>query len=208
MSAAEILKKITIKDVMGDKFDPKALVDQKGEQVDLCAIVGVANQVVVDRTNYGEFYLFEGAFEATRLEDKAVFKSPKCILPEPVGTMMGRELLAIVSPEQIKEETVGDAGATRTRKRGNVPAAQFGVILGCKPSKKGARGYEWTTKPVVQPTNVDTLADLRARVNEQLKALPAPAPAAEPVKDAEKPAEKAAEKEADKAPSGKGGGKK
>lgn len=171
---AEILKKITIKDVMGDEFDAKKFIVENPKAQDLIVVIGTTSEVIADSSQYGDFFKFVGAFEATRLSDGVVFKAPNCIIPEPLNTLMGQTLMAVVKPEDMKDEEVGDGNQKRKRKRGKTPAAQFGIILGIKPSKKGATGYEWTSKPVVEVQAVDTLKDLRAQVNNAIKALPAP----------------------------------
>lgn len=168
---SEILKKITTKDVLGDDFKP-ATEAEKGPQR-LYLVIGVASAVIPDETNYGQYYRYIGSFEAERLSDKVKFSSGVCILPEPIGTMVGSQLLEVVKPEDVSEETSEDnKGNKKTRKRYKVPSAQFAFVIGIKPSKKGGRGYEWTCEPIVQPRESDALADLRKVVDTGMKALP------------------------------------
>lgn len=184
----QLLKKMVTKDVMGDTFNPKELVDSVGEK-ELYSVFGVCNGIVPDETNYGTFFRLLGTFEAHRFgiegaekdkdgkqtgktivfSEENTFVSGVCILPDPAGNLFGQQLMSIIAEQKQagQDVKIGD----KVKKRYDVASAQFAVIVGVKPSKKGPRGYEWTVRPLVAPAGVDTLSDLRHKVQA---ALPAP----------------------------------
>lgn len=154
--AAEILKKITTKTVLPETFDPLAFIDAE-QPTKLYTVMGVARAVKSDSTQYGTYYKLLGNFEARRLHDGAVFVSGACILPEPLGTMIGTQLLDLIADDK--------EGKTK-------PTAKFALVVSIK-SRKGKKGvpYEWIASPLVDTAQVDPLADLRAAV---AGALPSP----------------------------------
>ena len=81
------------------------------------------------------------------------FAAPVAFVPEPASGMM---LAAI---EQQRKHGIAD------------PSVQFAFIIGAKPSDKAA-GFEYVVEPVMQASQNDALATLRAQIAPRL-ALPA-----------------------------------
>jgi len=139
----EMLRRFSARDIMGEAI--KNLVSEDGA-VDLFTIFGVANGTVTKESNFGESTAVVGQFEATRLNDGLILRSTKAYLPEPVGS-------ALI--EAVNKLQANDAGV------------RFGGIVGIKPSKKSALGYEYTWRQLVKPEEKAALDDMR----EQVKGL-------------------------------------
>lgn len=88
---SNLVKKITPKTVCGDVLtfikernpNPK-----KGHSVLLFDLLGIASGVRTGQSNYGEWLMFTGQFEAVNLDTGEVFNAPQCALPEPVQSML------------------------------------------------------------------------------------------------------------------------
>lgn len=175
---AQIINKIVTKAVL-EKIDIKEEV--KNGEKDLYVVMGVATSIIPDESNYGQYFRMIGNFEAKRFSDGKRFISSTCILPEPVGGMIGNQLMTAIRAEGKLGTETEVRGKKRTQYE--VSSAQFAFVIGAKPSSKGDRGYEWVSRPIVQPSGVDSLADLRGKVHA---ALPAPAQPADPAKSSKK----------------------
>lgn len=156
----EILKKLTPKTILGGKPEKPA------QASDLFTIYGKATGVKTGESTYGPWAAILGQFEAVKADTGEVYFSTVAILPEPMNS-------AIV--DRVKSGKDGEE-------------VRFAFVIGIKPADT-ATGYEYTTKPLQEPTADDGLNDLRALAQKHVPALPAPTAAD---KDADKPASKPA----------------
>lgn len=150
----QLVKKLTAAAIIGDVL---ALVKErnpnakKGHSILLFDIYGSASGIRSGTSNYGDWTMFTGSFEAVNLDTGEVFNGPQCALPEPALSMLRHQL----------------------SEHDNV---QFAFRLGVKitnPDLKAATDYEYTVQPIVPPSEDDALSALRQQV--QGFALPAPA---------------------------------
>ena len=145
----ELVKKISLK-VVNDGEDVKA----PESPIDFFTIIGIVQGFKIVSSQYGDSVGFQGNFEAIRTRDGKRFISGTLYLP----TMLSDLLHASVRSAQAD-----DADAT----------VKVAGVVGLKPSKKAAVGYEYTFRPLIEVVPVDALADLRASI---AGALPAPSP--------------------------------
>lgn len=166
----EPLRKITSKDVLGYNFKEKSAPTVA---MALYSVMGRVKEVVSDRTQYGSFFKFLGIFEATKYETGEIYIAPVCILPEPVGTLIGTALwdMQQKTARKIERERVIDGKQVKVTETVYDPLeANFAYEIGVKPNKTPMR-FEWTAKQIVAPQQDDPLAPLRDQVK---KLLPAP----------------------------------
>jgi hypothetical protein len=133
----------------------RADIPEKGVKP-LFTIIGQAMGVRKGTSEYGEWTALVGTFEATNIDTGEVFSGPECFLPEPFNSMIANKLQGV----------------------GAVHAIDFAFEIGIKaaPADQPTRvPYEYTCKPIQDPTAGDPLKALRGRVSEHRKALPAPA---------------------------------
>jgi hypothetical protein len=162
----QLLRKIVTKAVIGGN-----ITDKPEKPRALYSVIGVVNAIKPDKTNYGAFYRLHGAFEAVNYADGEVFKSGQCILPEPVGSLIGAALLDLQKKNTRKVEHTDKDGKKTTEEVVDPLDARFAYEIGIKPNKT-PMGFEYTAKPLVDIEQNDPLTALRG----QIKALlPAPA---------------------------------
>lgn len=131
------------------KMSAKSLmgsINKPEKQVDLFAVTGIANDIKTGTSTYGDWTALIGQFEGANVETGEGYISTQLYLPEPMNSVIA---------ERIK---AGDTGV------------EFGVIIGVKPADN-AFGYEYTTKPIVQPKENDALSDLRSKMMAALPKL-------------------------------------
>jgi hypothetical protein len=145
--APELVKKISLK-VVNDGEDIKA----PDAPVDFFTVIGVVQGFKVVSSQYGDSIGFLGNFEAIRATDGKRFMS---------GTLYLPSMLSDILHAAVRSAQADDADAT----------VKVAGVVGLKPSKKAAVGYEYTFRPLIDVVPVDALADLRAVV---AGALPAP----------------------------------
>lgn len=143
----ELVKKISLKTVNDGEDIPAP-----ESAIDFFTILGIVQGTKIAKSTYGDSVGFKGTFEAIRSRDGKRFISGTLYLP----TMLSDLLYASVAGAQKD-----DADAT----------VKVAGVIGLKPSKKAAVGYEYTFRPLIEVVPVDALADLRATV---AGALPAP----------------------------------
>lgn len=144
-STAELVKKISAKTV-NDGED----VPAPKEPTPLFTIIGIVQGFEIKESQYGPSVGFKGNFEAIRWRDGKRFIS---------GTLYLPTMLADLLHASVRQAQADDVDAT----------VKVAGVVGLKPSKKAAVGYEFTFTPLIEVTPVDALADLRATI-----ALPAP----------------------------------
>lgn len=142
---ATFLKKITGKDVMGDKI--AKFVPKRGEKaVPLFVVYGIANGTKSGETNLGPWTALTGVFEAHRISDGERFTSAVCFLPGAASDM------AIATLRANKEK---DADSS----------ISFGVEVSVKymERKDGTDGFEYVTRDTVKAQQADLLQELRGK---------------------------------------------
>ena len=143
----EYPRKISAKTVMADASQSIRDFAKTKTPSALFQVYGHANKVRRGESDNGPWIGLIGTFEAVRVEDGLVYQSAQCFLPEPMSSMIAETLDGENSPESV----------------------QFAFEVGVKKSDSPV-GYEYVTKPIVESTGADPLADLR----KQLPALPKP----------------------------------
>lgn len=146
--AAEYLRKITAKDIMGEAI--KNLLPDDGSQIQLFVVYGLASGTKTKDTAFGPATAVTGSFEAVR-NDGAIFQAAVAYLPEPAGSTLIEAVKARIAQES---------------------SVEFAVAVGIKPSKKSAVGYEYWCKPYQKPEERDALAHLRGSVQSLLLEAP------------------------------------
>ena len=154
----ELLRKISSKTVIGKVAKPK-------KQTPLFHVYGIAHKVRSGNSDMGPWTALIGRFEAVRISDGQSYAAPQCFLPEPMSSMIAEQLLMTEDVVDADGKSVTDAdGVQRTKNL--VDSIRFSLEIGVKKSDSPV-GYEYTTKPHLDPSEQDALADLR-------KLLPAP----------------------------------
>ena len=145
------VRKITIKEVFGDKNAVKALAEKaKGKVAGLFNVIGVVDGVKPGSTDKGDYIRLIGTFEATNLETGEVFQSGAAILPNFLSDGIGA---AMMKP--------------------NASAVQFALTVGAKTDEKSVTGYVYTGENLLPPSEHSPLVMLKSELEKQ-KLLPAP----------------------------------
>ncbi len=148
-TAVEPLRKIRPKDVMETSIKPK---DPEGwGRKELFLVYGKATGIrFTDVGGYGDSYALKGVFGAERIHDGKRFASKECFLPEPMHSHIVEEFKTAEERDEDK------------------PVIEFAYRIGIKEATNMI-GYEYTTLPIIQPESSEPLADLRAKMLEQLQ---------------------------------------
>jgi hypothetical protein len=142
-------RKISAKTVWGKV--KRSDIPEQGVKV-LFTIIGQAMGVRKGEGEYGPWVALVGTFEAVNAVTGEVFAGPEAFLPEPFNSMIANKLQG----------------------EGAVHAIDFAFEVGIKsaPNEDTTRvPFEYTCKPLQDPSKADPLAALRGRLP---KALPAP----------------------------------
>jgi hypothetical protein len=149
---AEVLRKITVKSVMGKDFVYMKDTDLvKKKKADLMRVYGCVTTIKPGSSDYGPFVRFVGEFKAVNVITGEMFVSPAAILPR----FLEEQVAGACSPE-------------------NLPVT-FGFDIGIKlavDSKSGIDKYEFTASPVLIPKSSNAMIALEETMAQ--KALPAP----------------------------------
>lgn len=147
----EILKKLTVKGVNGNKvLDASTLFDAKakdGDKVPVATMYGIARDALPKETDKGPYYLFKGDFAGVNTLTGEEYRSGQCILPE------------------IAEAIVAGGLADES-----VTSLQFAFEVGVKKDSSAIRGYAYYVVPLVEQNDSDPLAALAKQVVPQLAA--------------------------------------
>lgn len=149
MAAATLLKKIspsTVTGAEGTSVNPDMPQPIKGERV-LYDLIGIAVKTRTGRTDKGDWCSFIGQFEATTPEG-VVYAAPRCFIPQPFEDMLFSQL-----------QTAQEADPKAT--------VRFAVRVSVVPPTKGkpsAVGYEYRVMPLIESSDNNPLAQLRAEV--------------------------------------------
>lgn len=150
--AAEAVRKLTVKGIMGEKVDIEKLLAAPGKRMDLCDIFGIARRHKADQSEHGSFVRFYGRFKGVNLATGEVVEAPQFIAPGTVQDML--------------------YGAMGTDE--NVIEVSFGVRIGVKFDNDAATKYVFTVTNLRKPSENDPLALLENEISTAVKALPAP----------------------------------
>ena len=152
-ASRNIVKKITVKEVLGGKPDIAKLIDfnkAHGETATMpvMGIVGIASDFLPGRTVLPDgkeqsWLKLLGQFKATNLETGEVFVSGAAILPGAGNDLVYGAL-----------KSVAEQGGT----------VSFVFRIGLKRDKASATGYVYVVEQVYQPEAADPLAALEARL--------------------------------------------
>lgn len=142
-------RKLTLKTI-GAQPDFEKLLKADGKRMKLAHIYGVATKAKPGTSDLGAYVKFLGQFRAVNLATKEVFESSAAILPK----FLEEQLFGML-PEG----------------GGNV---EFAIELSAKYDKDAATKYVYEAKSLLPAKENAQLADLTARVNEAVKALPKP----------------------------------
>lgn len=156
--AAEFVKKIKVKSILGDEFEPSQIEE---EEV-LYVAMGTVEKVVCEESFFGPYLSMHGNLECFRTDDGGSIVGEVIILPEPVGKVIA----TLCAEELVKLKGFMGAGANALT--GQNAAVKFGIAIGIRPIA-GVVGYEWFFHTLVPVSPVDALEDLRDKVWKELK---------------------------------------
>jgi len=175
MAKFEILRKITVKDVLNG-IDKKAypnasITGAKEHRQSFIVVFGRVTGIASMETDKGPYIAFKGMFEAHRSADGAVFKSSNLILPNPAQETLEQAYIAALPTNE-------DGSPDFARPQ---PFA-FGFDIGGEPNETSSTKYRFTCAPIDigDDAENDPLAGLRSKAQAALpatqehKALPAP----------------------------------
>lgn len=148
--SANIVKKISIKTLLGGKPSARMVPDGQTEKV-LARIWGIASGLKSGVSDYGDWTALTGDFKASNLKDGGeVVRSGVAFVPD--------VLLQMIQPRVEQGQTVEFA---------------FDVLI--KPDESSATGYVYNVRPVIDMP----LGDVMERLEAQIAALALPTPAPE-----------------------------
>jgi hypothetical protein len=125
---------------------------KEGETIVIAHIWGIASKHENVETNFGDSTRFVGQFAGLNMKGER-FRSSKAFLPPVVEQMLADAIDAV--PDSA--------------------AVEFAFEVGATYSEKGNTGYQYTVKPLTKLAENDALSALEQKVEQALKALPAPA---------------------------------
>ena len=153
VASRNIVKKITVKEVLGGKPDIEKLIEFNKSHGDtatmpVMGIVGIASDFLPGRTVLPDgkeqsWLKLLGQFKATNLETGEVFVSGAAILPGAGNDLVYGAL-----------KSVSEHGGT----------VSFVFRIGIRRDKEGITGYAYVVEQVYQPEAADPLAALEARL--------------------------------------------
>jgi len=131
------IRKISAANVCGKIPNPP----EKGVQP-LMQVIGRASGYRTGEKDHGDgprpWYGLTGVFEAVNIETGEIFNAPECFLPEPFGSAISNQL------------------------KDGAQSVDFAFELGITTGKNTR--YEWSVKPLSDPSEADPLDSLRGRV--------------------------------------------
>lgn len=174
---SEIIRKISprhicgaIKTIVAKKMD----ADKGPKTLPLFQVYGQATKTKRGESDNGPYVGLVGRFEAVCISDDStsdnkqdaregtVFAAPVCFLPAPMDEMIAQQLEAMEPVTDGDGNEVKDADGNTKMQRVN-DSVEFAFEIGIKLAETSV-GYEYTTKPIVDPSAADPLANLRSKV--------------------------------------------
>lgn len=164
------VKKITARDVMGrnlqkidvevpvlnDDNTPVMTKDADGKDIpvmrktkvviehDIYLLMGTTADYRVAKSAFGDSMVFNGNFEARRIEDGEIFVSTACIFP-PIAA------------------DLAEAAFFREKAKDKDAVIEFAFVIGVSPDARGTEGFKFTCKPIrVGEAQSDPLAELKS----------------------------------------------
>ena len=139
---SNIIKKITVKTVLGDVKkmvlgDKKKGVEGLDVKTDVMRVAGIARRMETGESEYGPWVKFKGSFMGTNLITGEEFRAGSAMLPE-----VASELL---------EEAMNAEGAENVK---------FGFDVAVTPDDSIAIGYQYSVTPLIEATEDDPLLSL------------------------------------------------
>lgn len=150
--APEILTKISIGKIFGDKLKKREIRIEEGVTVMLMRVLGQAVGTKTGTSNYGPWIAFLGQFLAINLINGGKkFQSGKIFFPQTITDMLYATMQTAEGP------------------------VEFAFDIGVKAAPTPV-GYEFVVKPLLEASKSDPLAALEARISgvPLLESAPAP----------------------------------
>lgn len=156
MAAQQLLKKLTVKGILGGKLDSVIPLDdiKKQKTVKVCRIVGRANKAKPDSSKLGDFVRFGGEFLGINLLTGEMFASGAAILPG------------------IAESAVYGAMGGLNDKGQSDATVEFAFEVGAKYDETAATKYVYTVTPLTEPKPSDPMKALLEATNTKAIAGP------------------------------------
>jgi hypothetical protein len=142
------LRKITIKSVLGSKFEPEDVNLKEKRSVKLLRVYGVIAKTRAEASDLGPFVRFLGEFEAVNLLTGEMFSAPACILPK----FLEDQLAPACEPDKMP--------------------VTFAVEIGAVYNKDVPTKFMYTAQPLVETVSSAPMKQLK----EQLSKLALPSP--------------------------------
>lgn len=150
----EAVRKITVREILKGK--PAKGEDGKVETQDLALIYGQVHSIESGTSQFGQYHVLIGRFEARRLKDGAVFQSTRAILPQ--------------IAEDLAVQTVLEA-----KREDETAFVNLAFVIGAEHDERGTEGYKFTVKPIATGERApDPLAELKAAMAPELAKLGGP----------------------------------
>jgi len=144
----EVLRKITVKNVMGEALDVDALDLEKKKQVLLMRVYGCVTAIKPGASDLGPYVRFIGEFKGVNLQTGELFVAPACIMPR----FLEEQIAGACTPESMP--------------------VMFGFDIGVKWDKTTPTKYQYTAVPVIEPKTSNAMLALEEQISKL--ALPAP----------------------------------
>jgi len=144
---AEVIRKITNKDVLGDISVPK-------EETPLYTLMGNIYGYDTGNTTYGDYIKFKGDFIAVTKDGKE-FRAPYAIIPTPMDLALAGQFDSAV--EALADPETGEIP------KGKRAQCEMAIEIGVKPADTPTK-YQWTMKPLIEIAPTNALDSLKERV--------------------------------------------
>jgi len=142
MAAQQLLKKLTVKGIMGQKVDVHLDEIKSKKSMALCRIIGRANKAKPDSSKLGDFIRFGGEFLGVNLLTGEIFASGAAILPG------------------IAESAVYGAIGTLNDKGQSETTVEFAFEISAKYDESAATKYVYAVRPLTDPKPSDPMRAL------------------------------------------------
>lgn len=144
---AQIKKKVTVKDVAGNKDILKQIAEKaKGKPARVCDIIGLVTKTTVKETDKGTSILFSGSFEGVNAETGEVTVAGQCYLPEVVESIVAAQFMS-----------------------DDVSSVQFAWSIFVQADETSVTGYIYTAEPLINEEEANPLNALKAKIAGQLE---------------------------------------
>ena len=144
MATQQLLKKLTVKGILGAKLDSVIPIEdlKKQRTVKVCRIIGRANKAKPDSSKLGDFIRFGGEFLGINLLSGEIYAAGAAILPG------------------IAESAVYGAMGQMNDKGQSESTVEFAFEIGAKYDETAATKYVYTVIPLTDPKPSDPMKAL------------------------------------------------